>query len=219
MRSKADPHIHTTASDGFSTPEEIMDYVVEKTDFRVIGFADHNTICGALAGLEYKKKNPEKFKKLDIIVGEEVSSRDGHVLGLFIKEKISPHMSAEETIKEIHAQGGIAIAPHPMTLVLTSRGLEGVGRLAYSLPFDAIETRNSNPLQIVSNYLTQFLNRLILKKPVTGGSDAHFLSSIGKCYTTFEGETSEDFRTSIEKKPYRSSRLSMGTHLLRPFSS
>jgi len=200
MKSKADPHIHSTASDGFSDPEEIMDYIVEKTDFRVAGFADHNTIAGAFTALEYKKKNPVKFKHLDIITGEEVSSRDGHILGLFLKEKISPHMSAEETIKEIHRQGGLAIAPHPLTLVMSSRGLEGVGKLMFSLPFDAVETRNSNPLQIISNYLTQFLNRVTRKLPVTGGSDAHFLSTIGKCYTTFEGETAEDFRTSIEKK-------------------
>lgn len=200
MWSKADPHVHTGASDGFESPEEIMNYVVEHTDLRVIGFADHNTIAGAIAALEYKKKHPVTFKNLDIIIGEEISSKEGHIIGLYLETPVSPHMSAAQTIDEIHSQGAIAVAPHPFNLVLGSKGLEAVGTLVNRLPFDAVETRNSNPLQIFSNYLTEAVNYFTKKLPVTGGSDAHFLSSIGRCYTTFEGSTAQDFRNSIEKK-------------------
>ena len=200
MRSKADPHIHTGASDGFESPEEIMNYVVEHTDLHVIGFADHNTISGAVAALEYKKKHPVTFKNLDIIIGEEISSKEGHIIGLYLEKPVSPHMSAAQTVDEIHHQGAIAIAPHPFNLVLGSKGLEAVGTLVNKLPFDAVETRNSNPLQLFSNYLTEAVNYFTKKLPVTGGSDAHFLSSVGRCYTTFEGSTATDFRNSIEKK-------------------
>lgn len=199
MRSKADPHIHTGASDGFESPEEIMNYVVEHTDLRVIGFADHNTISGAVAALDYKKKHPVKFKDLDIIIAEEISSKEGHIIGLYLEKPVAPHMSAAQTVDEIHAQGAIALAPHPFNLVLGSKGLEAVGNLVNKLPFDAVETRNSNPLELFSNYLTEAVNYFTKKLPVTGGSDAHFLSSIGKCYTTFEGTTAMDFRSSIEK--------------------
>ena len=200
MISKADPHIHTNASDGFDNPEEIMDYIVMNTDFRIVAFSDHNTISGSLTAINYKKKHPLKFKHLDIIIAEEVSTKDGHIIGLFLEHAIPPHTSAEETIKAIHSQGGIAVAPHPFNLILSSRGLEGVGKLFNRLPFDAVETRNSNPLELLSNYLTQIVNHVTKKLPVLGGSDAHFLASVGKCYTTFHGETSQDFRNSIEKK-------------------
>jgi predicted metal-dependent phosphoesterase TrpH len=59
-------------------------------------------------------------------------------------------MSAAETVDEIHKQGAIALAPHPFNLVLGSKGLEAVGNLVNKLPFDAVETRNSNPLELFS---------------------------------------------------------------------
>jgi len=194
---KVDPHIHTSFSDGFNTPQEVMDYVVNRTDLKIISITDHNTMDGIKAALEYKQANPEKFKNLEIIPGEEISTREGHILALFIKEEIPPHHSATFTIDAIHRQGGIAVAPHPFTIAMRSKGLESVGNLIYNLQFDAIEVANANPIEIISNIIARWKNFFHLKLPQIGGSDAHFIYAIGKCYTSFKGETVEDFRKAL----------------------
>lgn len=81
----------------------------------------------------------------EIVIGSEVSSRDGHVLALFVTCDIRPGMSAEATIGAIHEQGGLAVAAHPYSLA------EGVGDLAPLLPFDGVEILNGSPLMEMSN--------------------------------------------------------------------
>ncbi len=71
-----------------------------------------------------------------IIVGQEMLTRDGHVTGLGLRERIDDFLSAAETIERIHAQGGVAVAVHPFLHL-------GVRDLVFSLPFDAIESFNA----------------------------------------------------------------------------
>ncbi len=88
---------------------------------------------------------------MHIIVGEEISAREGHVVGLFLQEWIPPGMDAARTVDAIHRQGGIAIAAHPYTNLMRWNNLVGVGNLIRSLPFDAVETRNSNFTEFRAN--------------------------------------------------------------------
>ncbi len=106
--SKADLHIHSDHSDGLASIPEIMDYVAEKTDLKVIAITDHNTIEGALFA-----KSLEDMYEFEVVIGEEVSSTSGHILGLFLTEPVPPRMSPIETIAAITEQDGLAIIPHP----------------------------------------------------------------------------------------------------------
>jgi predicted metal-dependent phosphoesterase TrpH len=166
-------HCHSTFSDGRATPAEIIDYA-KAIGLGGIAITDHDAIAGSLSALSYAT---EGFR---VISGMEVSSVEGHILGLGIREVVPKDMSAAETVERIHALGGLAVAAHPY-----DRWRQGVGDLILTLPFDAVEVLNGHT----------FGNR---KNPVSvcekagltmvGGSDAHTLSEVGMVKVEFEGE-------------------------------
>ena len=73
---RADLHMHTTFSDGWPSPTQLVDHVIRHTDLDVIAVTDHDTIEGALRAADRAGSR----RRLQVIVGEEVSSRDGHIL-------------------------------------------------------------------------------------------------------------------------------------------
>lgn len=199
-RSKADIHIHTTYSDGLHEPEDIVNYVVAHTDLSVIAITDHNTIDGARAACAYWQKHRAEFSGLEIIKGVEVSSANGHILGLFVEADIPRNMSPADTVAAIHEQGGLAIAAHPFTHLLPFTDFHGVGRRIAHLPLDGVEVRSSIPTEIYANVITAVYNRRHGQHAPLGGSDAHYLTMIGKTYTLFPGQTAQDFRRAVENK-------------------
>lgn len=185
MRSScADLHLHTTCSDGRATPEQLARRLA-RSQLAVAAVTDHDTIEGALRVEEaLSGSGPE------IVVGSEVSSREGHVLALFVARDIRAGMSAEATIDAIHEQGGLAVAAHPFSLAM------GVGDLAASLPFDGIETLNGSPLMEMSN--ARAVARLARgPAALVGGSDAHVASAAGGVYTIFPGVGAADLRAAL----------------------
>jgi predicted metal-dependent phosphoesterase TrpH len=193
---RADLHMHTSFSDGWPSPRDLVDHAhVTKLD--VIAVTDHDTIEGALRACDHATGR----SKLHVIVGEEVSSRDGHIVGLFLERRIRPGMSAAATVHAIHDQGGIAVAVHPFWRTQRrARGgaVHGVGWLAAELPFDAIEVENATPGFYFFNQLARRLN-LGLGRSELGGSDAHILDAVGRAYTEFPGRTPKALRAAIEE--------------------
>jgi len=92
--------MHTSFSDGWPSPDQVVDHVVENTDLNVIAITDHDTIQGALRAAD----RAARLSKLQVVVGEEVTSRDGHILGLFLEKRVRPGMSAAATVHAIHGQ-------------------------------------------------------------------------------------------------------------------
>ena len=194
----ADLHLHTSHSDGWPSPAEVVDHVTLETDLDVIAITDHDTIDGALRAAEHSARTGG----VKVIVGEEVSSRQGHILGLFLERRVRPGLSAAATIDEIHRQGGLAIAAHPFwrteRMAERFRGsVHGVGWLAAELDFDAIEVENSTPGLGLANVLAR---RLADGSgcACTGSSDAHILDAIGKSATAFNGRSVRALRSAIE---------------------
>src|SRR5256886_2478363 len=139
-------------------------------------------------------------RRVEVIIGEEVSSRDVHIVGLFLERRIRPGMSGAATVHAIHDQGGIAVAVHPFwrTQRRTRGGpVHGVGWLAAELDFDAIEVENATPGFYFFNQLARRLN-MGLGSAELGGSDAHILDAVGRAYTSFSGRTGKALRTAIE---------------------
>jgi predicted metal-dependent phosphoesterase TrpH len=196
---KADLHLHTTASDGVATVEQVLAHVVAQTDLRVIAITDHDVIDGALRARDLATR---RSSAIDIVVGEEVTSRDGHIVGLWLERAVPPGLSAADTVAAIHDQGGLAFAAHPFFRArgrrrAGARVTEGVGRLVRTLPFDAIEAINGTPCLQVANLRARRFNRRTCRLPEVGGSDAHILAAIGKSYTLFHGRTAADLRQSL----------------------
>ena len=198
--SRADLHLHTTASDGAASVEQLLAYVTARTDLRVIAITDHDTISGAERARDLADR---RGAALEVIVGEEVTSRDGHIIGLWLRQRVEPGLSAVETVAAIHEQGGLAIAAHPFHRARGRRrrraSLEGVGRLLKEAPFDAVETINGTPCLQVANLKARHFNRRHCRLPELGNSDAHILEAIGKSHTLFPGETAADLRHAIEQ--------------------
>lgn len=192
--SKADLHIHSNHSDGLAKIPEIMDYVQERTDLRVVAITDHNTIEGALFA-----KSLEEMYDFQVVIGEEISSRSGHILGLFLSEAVPPGLSAVETIASINEQGGIAIIPHPFAnRAFGPFGLKALGDTIYDVAFHGLELFNSSPYLVYANRLAAKAFAGGQGIAATGGSDAHVLKGIGTGYTVFRGTTAEDLRRSID---------------------
>lgn len=191
---KADIHIHSNHSDGTATIPEIMDYVQSKTDLNVIAITDHNTIEGALFAASLAE-----MYDFEVIVGEEVSSREGHILGLFLTDEVAPGMSARDTVAAIEAQGGIAIVAHPFSKQGVF-GPFGRNRFADSVndwAFHALEIYNSLPFLVWANSMAAKIFAGGHGIAATGGSDAHYLQAVGKGFTIFRGTTAAQLKQSI----------------------
>lgn len=198
--SKADVHIHTLYSDGQPTVQDVLDYVENKTDLDVIAIADHDIMDGYF---EAKELMQEKKYRFEIIPAEEITSKQGHILGLFLKELIEAGMEAKDTVAEIHRQGGLAVAVHPFEKTRWNNRerpmMNGVGyRTLREIGhgFDGIEVLNATPTLGDENFRTGMINKM-LHQAEMGDSDAHIVEAIGKGYTLFEGKTAADFKKAI----------------------
>jgi len=102
-------HTHCEASPDSRTPIAEQARAVRASRIDVICATDHNTIEGGLRLRELA----DGFR---VIIGEEISSRDGEIIGLFLDRAIPRDLTGEETIARIHDQGGVAIVPHPFSI-------------------------------------------------------------------------------------------------------
>ncbi|HYA99078.1 MAG TPA: PHP-associated domain-containing protein [Ktedonobacteraceae bacterium] len=196
--SRADLHIHSTYSDGMPTIEQILQYTQLHTDLDVIAITDHNVIDGSLRARDLWAKSSYRF---DYIVGEEVSTNEGHLLALFIEKHIPSHLSIERTIDLVHDQDGLAIVVHPLhPLMRMSCQRSVLNRLHANRDIwpDGIETWNAGLCGIFANRITMRANRKRYGWPEVGNSDAHTLHAIGRACTFFEGSTAYDFRTALQ---------------------
>ena len=111
LSGRADLHMHSTFSDGLGTIQQILHHAQHNTDLNVIALTDHNVVEGALRARDLWARGNYRF---DFIVGEEISTREGHMLALFIEKRIPPDLSIERSIDLVHEQGGLAIVAHPL---------------------------------------------------------------------------------------------------------
>ena len=199
IMGKADTHLHTQYS-GFSRlgvmkfPESVISPQMQvdqgrKNGMDVIAITDHDETKAAFIAQEYAKK----FDDIEVIVGEEITTHDGEVIGLFLNERIPEDLPICETVDIIREQGGLVIAPHPF-----SYHVFGLKEQILTLDIDGFETINGGHPDAYSN---KFAKMVMDKYPgrwaEMSGSDAHSLYTSGYNWTEFEGTTAEDLRKSI----------------------
>jgi len=194
---RADPHIHTLASDGTSGILEILDFVEHRTTLDVIAITDHDRVDAALAARAIAR---DRGLHAEVVVGEEVTTRGGHLLALFVEERIRPLRSLRSTIAEIHDRGGLAIPAHPLVpYPLCAQGF--VLRRLLDDPDqrvhpDGLETFNPTTLgRPWHARVVAFAEEHGLA--MVGGSDAHAAEAIGAGWTTFPGRSADDLRRAI----------------------
>ena len=201
---KADMHLHTLYSDGTASVRAMLDHVAERTDLDVIAITDHERIDGALRARELHAAGAYPF---ELVVGEEITTRRGHVLALFITERIPALRPLPETLERIHDQGGIAIAAHPMAPLTPSLGTRSL-RAAHAAPdprhrLDAIELMNPSAAGRARRDARNRLNADELGLAAVGNSDAHVTEGIGSAWTWFAGSTAVEYRAAVESRSTR----------------
>jgi predicted metal-dependent phosphoesterase TrpH len=188
---KVDMHTHSEYSPDSRTPLASQAAAIRAAGLHVVCATDHNTIEGALRLRELA----DGFR---VIVGEEVSSRDGEIIGLFLDKPVPRGLSAEETIARIRDQGGLVSVPHPFSrnrrFHLRRSVLERVWK-----DIDCIEVFNAREAFTQDNVRAAAFAR---EKGLPGavGSDAHRASEIGRAWVEVEEFAGrEDFIAALRE--------------------
>ena len=190
---EVDLHVHSEASyDGHEPVELLLEHAAD-IDLDAVVITDHNVIDASLeaAGMA------EEYGLVGI-PGVEISTADGHLLGIGIEEMPAVGRPMDDTIEAVRELGGVAVVPHPF-----QRTRHGVHkRRLKRVDPDAIETYNA---WLFTGYRNRRARRYARRYgyPGVGGSDAHSLLTVGRAYTeiTVEGPfrevTSDDVVEAI----------------------
>jgi predicted metal-dependent phosphoesterase TrpH len=141
----------------------------------VIAITDHNTVDGGLEGRDLAERHGVR-----VIVGEEVKTAQGEVVGLFLERTIPAGLSFAETLTAIHEQNGIVYLPHPFDRLHSVPGYELLKQHVREI--DVVEVFNSRLAFPAFNERAElFAQRYRI--PAAGGSDAHVLAGLGTALT------------------------------------
>lgn len=172
MLLRADLHSHTSYSrDGLTAPEEYIRRCI-RNGVNCVAITDHNTIEGALV--------VQRLAPFKVIVGEEINTSEGEIIGLFLRERIPRGLTPEATIAAIRDQGGIVIVPHPFDRF--RRSVIRRETLYRILPLvDVIEGFNARNLLQSANFQAMRLARQE-GKVMSCATDAHAPLEVARSY-------------------------------------
>jgi predicted metal-dependent phosphoesterase TrpH len=198
-RGRADLHIHTLASDGVSDVAAILEQAVT-AGLDVIAITDHERIDAAVAA---RSMAEQAGLPLEVIVGEEISTRSGHLVGLFLRQRIRPWQSLRASVARVHEQGGVAIVAHPLVPYPLCASAGSIRRLLddadAAVHPDALEAFNPTTARMRwSRRVPAFAEEVGLA--AVAASDAHRASAVGRAFTTFAGTRAADVRVAIEAR-------------------
>ncbi|HEB37681.1 MAG TPA: PHP domain-containing protein [Thermoplasmatales archaeon] len=188
---RIDLHIHSCYSeDGKGTPREIIKRL-RKLGLDGACITDHNTVKGSLEALK------EKIDDFVIVPGVEISTLEGHILAIGVKEDIPRDMHVDETVDLILDASGVPVVPHLF------RMMSGIKRKNLDLivnKIGAIEVFNSCSLPKTNVKVAKVAKELDLGG--TGGSDAHDPEYAGYGYTIIDNSdySIDSVLSEIEKR-------------------
>jgi len=190
LNGKFDLHVHTNYSkDGISSVEEIL-IKAKSLGLNGLAITDHDVIDGAIKAF----KLADKFG-LIVVPGIEVTTKEGEIIVLGVKSSIKRKQPAVETVRKARELGGFIVVPHAYDFF---RG--ALGRVAEYLDVDAVEVLNGGEfLPFSNNFARKLAERR--KLPMTAGSDAHSIKTLGCAYTIIQEEVSnyQDVIQAIKK--------------------
>jgi hypothetical protein len=209
----ADFHVHTRASrDSLMTEDRLIKLALER-GLTHVAVTNHNNVEGAVAvrdrviaqGLE---------ERLRIILGEEVSTADGEVVGIFLTDTIPPGSSADATADAIHAQGGLVSIPHPYDPFRRSHiHEEALLRLADAGKIDTIEVFNS---RVTFGRHNQAAADVAARYGIPGiaCSDAHSGLEVAMSFNALPAfDTADELKAALPENEWHGSRSTKLIHL------
>ena len=216
-----DLHCHSVASyDSLSRPRDIL-RVAASRGLTHVAITDHERIDGALSARDAAQASSrdDGAPRVTVIVGEEIRSRDGDVIGLYLERAVPAGLSGLETIAAIHEQGGLAGLPHPFDRFrfsgLARGGVEAVAELAAAADF--IEVFNARVPYGAANARAAALSH---EQGIPGiaASDAHTLMEVGVAYTRLDGrvDSAATLRDALGSATLVMGRASLAVRAIAP---
>jgi predicted metal-dependent phosphoesterase TrpH len=195
----ADLHIHSIYShDATGSIPAILKYVADHTPLTVIALTDHDTLRGNQEAVQLAPRYG-----LEVIPGCEISTSEGHLLGLFIDRSIPPGLTLVESALRIGEQGGLCIIPHPTARGTSSVSLETLRKALLDSRvvniIHGLEVYNGGLVYTRSNRTIREIAATIPLAQV-GNSDSHILSTLGQGSTEFPGSTALHLRSALETR-------------------
>lgn len=178
------------------TARDLVDFVERNTDLDVIAITDHDETSASLDAREWAAR---RAYRVQVVPGVEVTTRDGHLLALFIEERPPALRHLNVTAEWVVTRGGLCVAPHPFTRWTHSLNLRSLGPASESGLLAGVEVLNASIAGRASRpHALRFVEHHSLAG--LGASDAHMRSMVGLARTCFEGRSPADLRHAIENK-------------------
>jgi predicted metal-dependent phosphoesterase TrpH len=215
-RAFLDLHCHTSASfDSLASPRSVVTAAARR-GLTHLAITDHDRIDGAL---EAQAQAPAG---LTVLVGEEIKTRDGDLIGVFLTSAVPPGLSAAETISAIREQGGLVGIPHPFDRfrgsVARGDGHRTLEALAGTV--DWVEAWNARLVAGNGNARAADLASAA-GVPGVAVSDAHTALEVGVASTAVRGDpsTPEGLKAALAADPILTmGRASYYVRLVTPFA-
>lgn len=173
---EADFHMHTTYSDGTLSPLSLVRQA-ERRGLDVVGVTEHNTVIAGLIARAWSDLTGGPI----VIPGEEITTGRYHLIAVGLEQTVSPDQPIESVVADVHAQGGVAIAAHPVKGF--QPGLAPVrDRLDGTEVMHPIAFASRNPKWSWSD-LVAYYEETTPRPAAIGSSDYHFASILGLCRT------------------------------------
>jgi predicted metal-dependent phosphoesterase TrpH len=170
---RVDCHLHTVASGDAVLTLDQLAVRVQETGLDVVFITDHNVTSAAVTAAE-------RDLGVRVIVGEEIRTPDGDMIGLFLTERVPYVLPVSEVVARIRAQGGLVYAPHPFDRVRSSLG-PVLPDLCARGGVDIIEVFNAKIADQALNRQAAAL-AATYSLPGAAGSDAHDAPGVGAAY-------------------------------------
>ncbi len=206
MKKKLELHVHTTYSKDSILTFPFLLLMCKIKGINCIVITDHNEISGA----EYYRKKLKKHK-IDVIVGEEIFTSKGEIIGLFLKEKIEPMLSPKETVNAIKNQGGYVYIPHPFDTQRKKSVLKDSALQKIIDDVDFIECHNGRNVSLSFSKKQKEIAKKYDKIGVVG-SDAHTFYELGRNYCLVNSYCKEIFKEEISKATFFTKKCIKAAH-------
>jgi len=209
----ADFHVHTRFSrDSLMSEDRFIRLALER-GLTHVAITNHNNVEGAVA-VRDRVAAQGADDRLHIILGEEVSSADGEMVGIFLTETIPSGLSADETADAIHAQGGLVSIPHPYDPFRRSHIREApLLALAEAGKIDAVEVFNS---RVTFSRHNEAAAALATRFGIPGiaCSDAHSGVEVAMSFNALPAfDSADELRAALGENEWHGSRSTMLIHL------
>jgi len=196
----ADLHVHPSGNAVSAKTARAVYAALRESGLQVAVLTDHNRVDVAQALVA---RSRDEAIPIELVVGEEITTTEGHLLGVGLTALVPAGLSLADAVAAIHDQGGIAAVAHPLLPTHMAASARLLVELAGGDPHarpDALEAMH--PVAAWVPGWRRRVERLAQHcgYAIVGGSDAHVARSVGRARTGFHGETEADLIAAIRRR-------------------